>query len=79
MSKEELWGNIGSEEVCCRFSIVCAQKLSSKMFLSMVGGLKNGRKRVLAGPKGLENLLEGKNGSKVENSMFLFKMVKKYC
>ena len=50
-----------------------------KMFFSMVGGLKNGRKGVLAGPKGLENLLEGKNGSKVENSMFLFKMVKKYC
>ena len=40
MSKEELWGNIGSEEVCCRFSIVCAQKLSSKMFLSGGGTQK---------------------------------------
>ena len=33
-----------------------------KMFLSMVGGLKMAEKGVLADPKGLENLLEGKMG-----------------
>ena len=27
MSKEGLWGNIGSGEVCCRFSIICAQNV----------------------------------------------------
>ena len=53
-------------------------KVEFQNIWGMVGGLKNGRKRILAGPKGLENLLEGKM-SKVENSMFLFKMVKKYC
>ena len=52
MFKEELWGNIGSEEVCWRFSIVCGQKLSFKMFLSGGGTQKNGRKRVLGGPEG---------------------------
>ena len=27
MSKEGLWGNIGSGEVCCRFFIICAQNV----------------------------------------------------
>ena len=44
MFKEELWGNIGSEEVCWRFSIVCGQKLSFKMFLSGGGTQKMAEK-----------------------------------